>query len=273
MKRPDFLFYPTLLDAFQRYLDTRAEDYFFLTEDGKWHKNYNEYEGTFVYSQDEVDELLLAELIAKINREEGIVTEAASKGTIFNEVVDCIIHHRPCSIDGATIASEPSPSPIIRTTIDGFEFLFDKSLCRNMAAHFPDAVSQLKVEATIDTCYGTVGLYGYVDELLRDRVYDIKTTKRYVFGNYSKYWQRHVYPYCLIESGACVDIKAFEFTIAELKGGTERSPLIVGDIYTEVYDYDHVKSTQLIRQQCERFCEFLHDHRKMITDTKIYNLP
>lgn len=35
------------------------------------------------------------------------------------------------------------------------------------------------MSAVIPTRYGDVELYGYIDELVRDTVYDIKTTSKY----------------------------------------------------------------------------------------------
>lgn len=311
MKPHKYAFYPTLLDSFTKYLTTKAEDYFYQDDSGKWHKNYDEYEGTFHYSQEEVDALLLQELIDKINRKPFEPSEAASKGTIFNEIVDCIIgkhdtRNRDYFISSANgfddfakktfgasiVYVDGKPRvvgendlgmlqpyydlvrkidvPFIYGTIDGFEFYFDKELCMNCADYFKDATSQHYTSAMIDTSYGRVMLYGYVDELIRDKIYDIKTTKSYTFGNYKDYWQRHVYPYCLIESKDCTSIKAFEFSVYQLKGGGPRSPLIKGDFYKEVYDYDHKRSTDYIRQHCERFIEFLEEHREMITDKKIF---
>lgn len=44
---------------------------------------------------------------------------------------------------------------------------------------FSGALSQVFVSAVIPTRYGDVELYGYIDELVRDTVYDIKTTSKY----------------------------------------------------------------------------------------------
>lgn len=307
-RQPKYKFYPTLLDQFTKYLEADATEYFYMDENGKWHKNYDEAEGTFHYSQDEVDSLLLQELLDKINRKPFEPSEAASKGTIFNEIVDCIVAGRGTKNKDYCIASasdfvgfaskvwgasrlvgpdhithipdELRPyatliqsfggRPFVYGAIDGFEFWFDKQLCKDAAEYFDGALSQHYTEAMIETSYGYVMLYGYVDELRGKRVYDIKTTKSYTFGNYKKYWQRHVYPYCLIESKDCTEIDAFEFTVYQLKGGGPRSPLIYGDFYREVYDYDHERSTEMIRQHCERFIEFLEAHRSEITDKKIF---
>ena len=294
---PNYRFYPTLLDKFQTFLDTTAKDYFYQDEDGKWHKNYSEAEDAFHYSQEEVDALLKQELLDAINRVPHEPSEPASKGTALNEIVDCIIHNRKS--DNKNILIKPLKGidvkrefgctdevgkpvyydywfehikvPCIFAEIDGFSFYFDKDFCKSIAEYFKGSLSQVFTSATIDTEFGEVELYGYIDELRENKVFDLKTTSRYEFGKYSKYWQRHIYPYTLIESGACTEINSFEFTAYVLRGGTSRTPLITGVQYAEVYQYNHEQSKILLKNICERFCQFLEDNRDLITNKKIFN--
>ena len=294
---PNYRFYPTLLDKFQTFLDTTAEDYFYQDEDGKWHKNYSETEDAFHYSQEEVDALLKQELLDAINRVPHEPSEPASKGTALNEIVDCIIHNKKSdnknilikSLKGVDVKREFGCTdevgkpiiydywfehikfPCIFDEIDGFYFYFDKDFCKSIAEYFKGSLSQVFTSATIDTEFGEVELYGYIDELRENKVFDLKTTSRYEFGKYSKYWQRHIYPYTLIESGACTEINSFEFTAYALKGGTSRTPLITGVQYAEVYQYNHEQSKMLLKNICERFCQFLEDNRDLITNKKIFN--
>lgn len=294
---PNYRFYPTLLDKFQTFLDTTAEDYFYQDEDGKWHKNYSEAEDAFHYSQEEVDALLKQELLDAINRVPHDPSEPASKGTALNEIVDCIIHNRKSDNKNVLIKSlkgidvkrefgctdevgkpvyydywfEHIKVPCIFAEIDGFSFYFDKDFCKSIAEYFKGSLSQVFTSATIETEFGEVELYGYIDELRENKVFDLKTTSRYEFGKYSKYWQRHIYPYTLIESGACTEINSFEFTAYVLKGGTSRTPLITGVQYAEVYQYNHEQSKMLLKNICERFCQFLEDNRDLITNKKIFN--
>lgn len=294
---PNYRFYPTLLDKFQTFLDTTAEDYFYQDEDGKWHKNYSEAEDAFHYSQEEVDALLKQELLDAINRVPHEPSEPASKGTALNEIVDCIIHNRKSdnknilikSLKGVDVKREFGCTdevgkpiyydywfehikvPCIFAEIDGFSFYFDKDFCKSIAEYFKGSLSQVFTSATVDTEFGEVELYGYIDELRENKVFDLKTTSRYEFGKYSKYWQRHIYPYTLIESGACTEINSFEFTAYVLKGGTSRTPLITGVQYAEVYQYNHEQSKMLLKNICERFCQFLEDNRDLITNKKIFN--
>lgn len=299
-----YRFYPTLLDRFQSYLDTQVEDFFYQDEQGKWHKNYNEADETLHFSQEEVDALLKQELLDAINRVPHEPSEAASKGTALNEVVDCLIHNRNSDNDNVIIKTIKSGrdlynvrnlvngiisinteydlpnceelcrkavSTFIYASCDGFEFFFDIPFCKSIAEYFKGSLSQVFTSATLNTKFGEVELYGYIDELRENKVYDLKTTSRYEFGKYAKYWQRHAYPYTLIESGMCTDVTSFEFTAYVLKGGTSRTPLITGVQYPEVYQYDHEKSKVMLKDICERFCEFLEENRGLITDKKIFN--
>lgn len=307
-----YRFAPTTLDKFQSYLDTQVEDYFYQDEQGKWHKNYNEVEDTLHFSQEEVDALLKQELLDVINKVPHEPSEAASKGTALNEIVDCIIHYRNSENKNVIIKTIrsgkdlfnvrrdiaiqlaekqdgivqivpehdlPSCEELCKKAIsiflyascDGFEFFFDIPFCMSIAEYFKGSLSQVYTAAPLETKYGEVELHGWIDELRENKVFDLKTTSRYEFGKYAKYWQRHVYPYTLIESGMCTEINSFEFTAYALKGGTSRTPLITGVQYPEVYQYDHKQSKVLLRDVCERFIEFLEDNRDLITNKKIFN--
>ena len=197
---PNYRFYPTLLDKFQTFLDTTAEDYFYQDEDGKWHKNYSETEDAFHYSQEEVDALLKQELLDAINRVPHEPSEPASKGTALNEIVDCIIHNKKSdnknilikSLKGVDVKREFGCTdevgkpiyydywfehikvPCIFAEIDGFSFYFDKDFCKSIAEYFKGSLSQVFTSATIDTEFGEVELYGYIDELRENKVFDLK---------------------------------------------------------------------------------------------------
>jgi len=288
-----YRFYATLLDAFQRYLDTSPETFLYQCADGSWHRNYNENTGEFTLEPVQVEALSKQRLLDIINRVSQLPSEAATKGTMFNEIVDCIIHKRkPSKGIVATInqidtlvglrGDEQKDSsvnlcnavgkPFIYAALDGFEFCFDIDLCKSAAECFVGAVSQCYTNATITTDNWEVELYGYIDELVENKVIDIKTTKRYEFGQYEKYWQRYVYPYCLIESGLMKDVSEFVFSCWVLSGGTSRTPLITGKKYDETYTYSHEKSKEAITQICDAFTYFLECNKELITDKKILGL-
>lgn len=263
---PKYKIYPSLLDKFTHYLETDEENYMFIGEDGQWHKNYNESTGEFRYSSEEVDELAKWELINAINRIR-FDSEAADKGTTFNEMVDSFVQKRRSEM---VLMKGNRADDTINAEFNGRSFCFSFSFVEEAARYFEGCMCQVYTEAILPTSYGDVMLYGYIDELRENKVYDIKTTKQYEFGKYAKYWQRHVYPYCLLESGMCTEVDSFEFTAYKLTGGTSRSPVINGVQYPEVYKYEHEVSKEKLTNICERFIEFLEENRELITDKKIF---
>lgn len=308
--KASYAFSPSLLDAFQRMVDTKTEDFFYQDEEGAWHLNWNETEETFHYSEEEVDALLRQEFIDKVNKVEAAPSEAASKGTAFNEIVDCLVLKRKPMTPGIIIKTIRSGDdlyaarikkltyeteqlgkkeslkelkhqdcidqfakigiPFIYVAINGFEFFFDKGFCLEAAEYFKGSIAQYYTKANLETSKGIVELHGYIDYLRQVKVFDAKTTKRYSFGDFQKKWQRYTYPFTLIESGMMNYVQSFEFTIYLLKGGSSRSPLISGTQYKEVYTYDHEQARKMLTQQCERVIEFLEANREFITNKKVF---
>lgn len=260
MNQLSYKFYPSLLDKFEQYLraDEQVESF--------W--NVDNETGEYKKSPDEIEAELKQSLLDTINRIP-FDSEAADKGTCFNEVIDCLIHKRKPDGNKVRICSNKEKN-VIQAQIGERSFMFDLNWCVEVSKYFKGCVSQLLVEAELPTCYGNVLLYGYIDELKRDIVFDIKTTSNYQFGKYENGWQRHTYPYCLIESGEMDNVKAFEYTAFLLRGGTSRTPLISGTQYPEYYAYNHEQSTKLLTRHCERFIEFLEANREFITDKKIF---
>ena len=262
-EQPKYRFYPSLLDKFERYLraDEQVESPY----------NIDNETGEYKRSPEEIEAELKQELLDSINRLP-FESEAADKGTAFNTIVDCYINGRPHIPDernNFTITGDQETN-IILAKFPKWHFCFDRKWCIEQAEYFRGAVSQLFVSAVLPTQFGNVELYGFIDELIRDTVYDIKTTSRYEFGKYEHGWQRHVYPYCLIASGMMKQVKAFEFTAYALKGGTSRTPLISGTRYPEYYTYNHERSRDMLVSHCEAFIQFLEANRELITDHKIF---
>ena len=271
MQQPKYRIYPSLLDKFEAYLraDEEAESFF----------NIDNETGEYKKSPEQVEAELKQSLIDAINRVP-FSSEAADKGTAFNALIDMAIHNEP------HVPTEQAPYSIIgdretntvQVTFPATEqapmrnFLFDRSWVIEQAKYFAGSISQLYVSAILPTQYGDVELYGYIDELKRDVVYDIKTTSSYSFGKYEHGWQRYVYPYCLIASGQMESVSAFEYTAFQLKGGSSRNPLISGTRYPEYYTYNHEMTIKLLTGFAERFIEFLEENKELITDKKIFGL-
>lgn len=251
-----------MLDKFQALLDVEqtVEEFWNLDSEGEYKE-----------TADEMSDRLERELLDAVNRVPREPIEAADKGTCFNEVIDCLISRRKCEYEGMTVRSGwMGEESVITAELNGFTFHFNTALCKEVAEILKGAISQHRCEATIDTRYGEVELYGYIDEIVEDAVVDIKTTSRYDFGKFGKGWQRHIYPYCLVASGQMKEVAGFEFLVVVWKGGTSRTPVLSGMIEGEWYDYHHDQSEVAIRQICERFIEWLEAHRDQITDKKIF---
>ena len=254
--------YPSILDKFQTFLDTdlAVEEFWNIDSEGEYKE-----------TADEMSDRLEKELIDSINRVPHEPIEAADKGTCFNEVIDCLIAGRKCEYEGMDIQSgEMGGNRVITAKLNGFEFHYSVDMCKDFATRFEGGISQHRCEAVLPTKYGDVELYGYADEIVTDHVCDIKTTSRYEFGKYGKGWQRHAYPYCLIESGQMQSVSGFAYDVVVWKGGTSRTPVLDGTFYREWYDYHHEQSSKALTDICERFIEWLESHREQITDKKIF---
>lgn len=284
---PKYKFYPSLLDKYKRYLLSEADAEDFANVDA---------EGNYRLTPDQISEKREEELLACVNRVKSATTEAQALGTAFNEIIDCLVNHRKSSREDVVINSvKECHETRVRTISDGvdnmndrvveeridtpayinaqvenFVFKFNIADCKAAAEYFAGCLPQYYCKANLQTKYGVVELYGYADELHRNKVYDIKTTSKYSFGKYENGTQKDLYPYCLIESGEMTECASFEYTVYVPSGGTSRTPLISFTQYKEVYDYNHEKATARLRELCEGLIEWLEAHRALITDKKIF---
>lgn len=262
MSTPKYKIYPSILDKFQKFLDSD------LVAEEFWNKKNDDY----ILTPDKMAERLEQELIDSLNRVNKQPSQAADKGTAFNEVIDCIIEQHPFEREDMEIFSANEfcgeCKPNIQVKFNGWDFYFDSFLCKNVARYFKGCVPQYTCSAILPTVYGDVELYGYVDYIGTNKIYDLKTTKKYHFGNYEKYWQKHVYPYCLIESGEMEEVTEFEFTIVQWQESANKP--ISGEIFKEVYTYSHEASKAKLTAVCESFIEWLEANRDKITDKKIF---
>lgn len=263
--------YPTLLDAYQDYRRSSIiyDQYYSFSENPP-------------FTEEEFEEKQFKNLIDKINRIPIVDSEAADKGTAFNEVVDCLIHH--CKSDKISVErvyktianglTNPSDGKVIGGDVvetdeiiglsviyNNKEFYFPIGLCKEFARYYTGAISQLFVSALLPTAYGNVNLYGFIDELMPLSCHDIKTTKRYSVGKFKHHFQHIVYPYCLMKSGA--DVKTFEYNIAEIGMRAWSS-------YTETYTFLPERDIPYLTESVEDLIRFINDNRALITDKKIF---
>lgn len=268
MLQPNYRINPSQLNAFQRYLNSEvdAEDFSNFDETGEYKR-----------TPDEIASEREQALLDTINKVEREPSEAADRGTCLNEIVDCIVDNVKSTREDVVVTSgvlktiDETEQPCITAKMHDFTFHFDMSLCKSLADYFGGSIAQQFCSANISVFGKVVELYGYIDYVKPNGVVsDLKTTTRYDFGKYADGWQKTVYPYCLIESGAMRDVPMFEYLVEVLKGGTDKSPLISGTMYKEEYKYDHEKARIALQQMLERFIGWLENHRSVITNTKIF---
>jgi len=269
--KADFRIYPSLLDKFQELIDYET------VADEPWNKvsetaiaagKYPDKEvGDYILTPDELQDKLEQELIDTINRVPHEPSEAADKGTCFNEVIDMLLDGRDCLYEGMTVTIDEA-NKTVTATLNGFVFLYDLDFCQEVAEGLIDSASQVFTSATIETSFGLVELYGYIDEYRYNQVIDLKTTGNYDFLKFERKWQRHVYPYCLVENGK--EVEGFEYRVIKWKGCTKTQPALSGEVIPEYYTYDHEQSTSELRGMLEHFIGWLQANADRITDKKIF---
>lgn len=257
---------PSLLNKWQDLVDA----------DLHWEEFYGNSDEPSISSEDYYAKCE-KELLDAINRVP-FISEAASRGTALNEIVDCIIENRPpredmkvkrVYSDGVGLNQEVVA---IEAELDGFTFLFDKALIDQLVEYFAFATCQHRCEASMPTNFGEVILYGDADYIIRDMVHDLKSTSKYsAYGKFNSGWQKDVYPWALTESGEVKNISGFEYTIVPLSGGTGRTPLITGEIKTEYYPYNHEAATLRLCAVLHDFIPWILEHKDKITHTRIFD--
>ena len=243
--------YATLLDAWQNYLDTP--------------QIYDKYWGYSNEPPHTLEEFWIkqhASLIDRINRVP-FTSEATSKGTAFNAVIDTLITGEPDDkVRMSKVLGANGERLAVQAELDGFTFQFPYELCKEFALYYKGAIPQVRVCAILHTMYGDVEVYGFIDELMPLSVHDIKTTANYSASKFKHHSQHLVYPYCLIQNGS--DIRTFEYNVAEIdKYGRWQT-------FTETYVFDPDRDIPILRERCEGLIEFLLQNRKFISDRRIF---
>ena len=203
-----------------------------------------------------------ASLIDRINRVP-FTSEAASKGTAFNAVIDTLITGQfDDNVKMSKVVDENDKPLAIQAELGGFTFHFPYEVCKEFALYYKGAIPQVRVSAILHTMYGDVEVYGFIDELMPLSVHDIKYTGNYTASKFKHHSQHLVYPYCLLQNGS--DIRTFEYNVAEeSKSGKWQT-------YTETYVFDPDRDVPILRERCEGLIEFLLQNRKFITDRRIF---
>ena len=206
---------------------------------------------SYNYFIESESENALNDLLATINKKTEY-SEAAMKGVLFNEVVD-IYKQLP---DIKTLTKE---SGCFGDTITYKGIEFKTEIVLEFARYFEGSTRQLYTEAILPTAIGNVFLFGFVDEVIMYKAYDIKTTGQYEFPTFNTKYQHLVYPYCLRKQGHGISI--FEYTITDFKY-----------IYKEEYIYNDERDELRLKAICMKLIDFIErpEIKEQITNLKIY---
>lgn len=249
MSAPKYLIYATLLDSLQSWLSSSEiyQEYWGYSEDPQ-------------KTEDEFEKEQFQSVINRINRVPMLWddSEAADRGTAFNEVIDCIIENRKSEKMELKSSKETG---LITANYNKRTFIFSIKLIQEFAEYFKGAITQVHTEAVLPTKYGDVLLCGYIDELMPLSIHDIKTTSKYKVGKYRNNWQHVVYPYCLNQNGN--KINDFEYNVAVLVGATST--------FVEYYNYIPERDVPRLTLHVEKLIEFIELNKHLITDKKIFN--
>lgn len=250
---PKYRFYATLLDCFSDYINS----------DAIWGKYWG-FSKNPPHTPEEFHQKQFQQVIDRINRVP-FDSEAADKGTAFNEVIDCMVEHRKSDkVQMERHYSSANELIAIKARYNNREFVFDIALCRKFADYFKDALTQQFVSAILPTAYGDVEVYGYIDDLKPLSAHDIKTTGSYSMAKFKSHWQHIVYPYCLLQNGS--RILLFEYNVAEIDKYNRWK------YFTETYMFNPEHDIPRLKAHCEDLIQFIEDNRHLITDKKIFNL-
>ena len=219
--------YPSLLDKFQTLLNAEKD----LEAPWNIDRETGDYKKTLTQIEDEATQSLLN----SINRVP-FHSLAADNGTVFNELVDCLHRGRKSFRDDIQFKTFKEYGLIAarfqQKDLPDEYFYYDLMNARNIAQFFKGSCCQLFVKGNLPTVHGNVELYGYIDELKRDVVYDLKTTgSSYQFGKFEDHWQRYVYPYCLISSGQMTDVLAFEYSVLKWTKRKSQAIMLGSDLW------------------------------------------
>lgn len=263
-KQPKYKVFATLLDSFWGYLNSDVV-----------YNRYWGYSENPPHTEEEFHEQKFQDLINTINRVP-FESEAADKGTAFNEVIDCLIEGRKsdiisvdkvyaeeCNIDHDGEVHLYKYVKDLNVKYKDWTFTFPFDVCKRLSSHYKDAITQQHVEAILPTKYGDVLVYGYIDELMPMSVHDIKTTGSYSVGKFKENHQHLVYPYALMQMGN--DVRTFEYDVVEWSRGGG-----VNGVYTETYVFDPDRDIPILRDHVEQLIEFIEDNRDLITNKKIF---
>lgn len=239
----EYRFSPTLLDRYEGYINSSRiyQEYWGFSEEPS-------------KTEEEFEKEQFQGLIDTINRVP-FESEAADKGTAFNEVIDCIIENRTSE---SMVIKSYKESGVIAVQYKEHLFNFPFDICVEFGKYLSGALTQQWVNGQLETTKGKVHFVGCIDQLLPFKVCDTKTLSKYSAFKFRHNWQHVVYPFCLNQNG--IHINDFEYVITDFKS-----------TWTEHYVFNETTDVPRLIEHCEGLIEFIELNKHLITDKRVFN--
>ena len=238
--------YPSLIDAYTDYCKSEVIYDKYWGGDESPSMTYEEYEAK-----------AFQDLIDKINRVPKDLIKA-DVGTVFNELVDCLILGRKSE------------------KIEVEKVCDERDNVVSLRAKYKGAIPQMLVEGTMHTRRGVVRLYGYLDELMPLSVHDIKTTGSYEVGKFKDHAQHLVYPYCLRQMGY-TGVDLFSYDVAEISTNITKQNLEPPEVivklkatYSEEYLFTPERDIPILEGKIVGLIDFIEVNRHLINNPRIF---
>lgn len=287
-KRKHYSFYATLLDGFQSYLDAeKTYEKYFTSENPKM-------------TVDEWTDKMYIDLINKLNRVP-FISEAADKGTAFNELVDALIK-KPLEerLEDNDMESEHITFHVITLQMKGrrktdpvverlaYEVVFDPDKVKREAA-----LADRKEDEEIPS-FQEPQVFTYFKDVTDEFVayYDGAIPQLFVKGTLeTSCGLVDLYGYAdELMPFSCHDIKTtknyhagnyknhwqhivYPFCLREMGmdiNHFEYNITNFKETFSEVYVFDPSRDIPKLRDICEHFIQFIEANRGVITDEKVF---
>lgn len=256
MSKPILRVWVTLLNAFTRFLNS-----------DELYNEHLEYKGDDAMSADDFHAQAFADFIDSINRVPKDIP-AATEGTAYGEmhVKWALGEFTPEPVQEYYKNGNPNgPRRFVYThtyhsNVTGEQvtitYKWNYEVALEVQEHFVGGVFEHLTETTLDTKYGSVILYGYVDLIRLNVMSDLKKTGKYDALKFMKEWQYRVYPMSLRREGVKVD--TFKYIAC------------TGDrhVYIEEHPYQERFESEIIAH-VEALYEFIQNNRELITNKKL----
>ena len=245
----NYKIYPSLLDKYQRLLDSGKDFESHFNQDA---------DGNYKRSLEEITKEREQALLDAVNRKPHDPIEAADIGTAFNEAVDWVV-----------VGTGWEKADVIVVEENEKEYNFSADFVKEVAEMVRWSAVQCYVQRDMEVRQGTATLYGYIDfATAPNMLVDLKTTSSYKAYKYEHGWQRFVYPYCFRADH--YDIDMFRFLVVQLKKPTKARQYFDGTVYWEDYTCVPKLDEQRLKAMVESFIDWLEANRNRITDKKIF---